>query len=90
MLNKAKNWLKYCQFLLLIVVIIYYWDFEPIDDTQYKEQHWQDVTEDAAIAALQGLLANPHACYGDGTIKEDIVSKAMSCAYQLVNKLKEE
>lgn len=37
----------------------YYWDFEPIDDTQDKEQHWQDVKERAAIAALQGLLANP-------------------------------
>lgn len=55
-----------------------------------EDAHWQDVTERAAIAALQGLLANPHSCYGDGTIKEDIVSKAMFCAYELVNKLKEE
>lgn len=36
----------------------YYWDFEPIDDTQDKEQHWQDIRECAAIAALQGILAN--------------------------------
>lgn len=55
-----------------------------------EDKHWQDVTERAAIAALQGFLANPHSCYGDGTIKEDTVSKAMFCAYQLVNKLKEE
>lgn len=55
-----------------------------------EDKHWQDVEERAAIAALQGLLANPHSFYSGGTIKEDIVSTAMSCAYQLVNKLKEE
>ena len=37
----------------------YYWDFEPIDDIQDEDIHWQDVRERAAIAALQGLLANP-------------------------------
>ena len=58
---------------------------------EYEENdRWRYITEGAAIAALQGLLANPHSCYGDGTIKEDIVSKAMFCAYKLVNKLKEE
>lgn len=54
-----------------------------------EDKHWQDVEERAAIAALQGLLANPHSFYSSGTMKEDIVSKAMSCAYQLVNRLKE-
>lgn len=55
-----------------------------------EDKHWQDVEERAAIAALQGLLANLHSFYSSGTMKEDIVSKAMSCAYQLVNELKEE
>lgn len=33
----------------------YYWDFEPIEE---DITHWQDVRERAAIAALQGILAN--------------------------------
>lgn len=33
----------------------YHLDFEPIDNLT----HWQDVRERAAIAAMQGLLANP-------------------------------
>lgn len=36
----------------------YYWDFEPIDGMQGEDIHWQDVRERAAIAAMQGLLAN--------------------------------
>jgi hypothetical protein len=57
-----------------------------------EDKHWQDITELAAIAALQGLLSNPHSYFADGTIEEkkDIVSKAIFCAYELVNKLKEE
>lgn len=34
----------------------YYWDFEPIETT--NDEHWQDVRERAAIAAMQGLLSN--------------------------------
>lgn len=63
----------------------YYWDFEPIDDTQDKEQHWQDVKERAAIAALQGLLANP------GLVKEErnyLIIHAKICAEELVERLK--
>lgn len=37
----------------------YYWDFEPIDGIQDEDAHWQDVRERAAIAAMQGLFANP-------------------------------
>ena len=36
----------------------YYWDFEPIETI--TDKHWQDVRERAAIAAMQGALAN---CY---------------------------
>lgn len=63
----------------------YYWDFEPIDDTQDKEQHWQDVKERAAIAALQGLLANP------SLVKEErnhLIIHAKICAEELVERLK--
>lgn len=67
----------------------YYWDFEPIDDIQDEDAHWQDVTERAAIAALQGLLANTNIfnSYGE---KIDIASRAVSYAYALSRELKEE
>lgn len=70
----------------------YYWDFELIDDTQDKEQHWQDVRERAAIAALQGLLANPELVWHNEDCEEKvfIVSRAMKYANDLVEKLKEE
>lgn len=42
----------------------YYLDFEPIDTTAYE--HWQDVRERAAIAAMQGMLSNPAMCLADG------------------------
>ena len=69
----------------------YYWDFEPIDDTQDKEQHWQDVRERAAIAALQGLLANPELVWHNEDCEEKIfiVSRAIRYADDLVEKLKE-
>lgn len=53
-------------------------------------KHWQDVKERAAIAALQGLLANSVSFYNNGTMREDIASKAMFCAHQLMIKLKKE
>ena len=70
----------------------YYWDFEPIDDTQDKEQHWQNAKERAAIAALQGLLANPELVWHNEDCEErvSIVSRAMKYADELVEKLKEE
>ena len=30
------------------------------------ENHWQDVRERAAIAAMQGMLSNPAMCLADG------------------------
>lgn len=65
----------------------YYWDFEPIEK---DIAHWQDVKERAAIAALQGLLANPNV---DSEISLDdrryVISRAMVYADDLVEKLKE-
>lgn len=62
-------------------------DFEFIEN---QDNHWQDVKECAAIAALQGLLANSVSFYNNGTMREDIASKAMFCAHQLMIKLKKE
>ena len=65
----------------------YYWDFEPIDDAQDKEsQHWQDIRERAAIAALQGLLANPSLVNEN---RDYLIIRAAVCAEKLVERLKE-
>ncbi len=66
----------------------YYFDFEPIEDIQ---DHWQDVKERAAIAALQGLLANPALVHDDGDCSEKvfIIARAMRYADDIVEKLKE-
>lgn len=67
----------------------YYWDFEPIDDTQSEDTHQQDVIERAAIAALQGLLANPNVFHTYGA-QIDIASRAVSYAYALSRELEED
>ena len=53
------------------------------------DKHWQDVKERAAIAALQGLLANPHSFYSSGTMKEGIVSEAYYKGHALAGRLEE-
>lgn len=72
----------------------YYWDFEEVGvDTQDKDsQHWQDIRERAAIAALQGLLANPELVWHNEDCEEKvfIVSRAVRYADDLVERLKEE
>lgn len=57
-----------------------------------EDKHWQDVKERAAIAALQGLLANPELVWHDEDCEERvfIVPRAMKYANDLVEKLKEE
>ncbi len=61
----------------------YYWDFEPIETS--NDEHWQDVRERAAIAAMQGLLT--------GSIRSSVTYKkyaevAIGCANALVEELK--
>ena len=63
----------------------YYWDFEPIETT---DEYWQEVRKRAAIAALQGLSANPDLVYDNGDEKIDIVARAMRYADKLVERLK--
>lgn len=64
----------------------YYWDFEPIETT--TDEHWQEVRERAAIAALQGLSANPSLVYDNGDERIDIVARAMRYADKLIERLK--
>lgn len=60
----------------------YYWDFEPIETT--ANEHWQDVRECAAIAALNGLLS---CSYSKGTFA-DYAKDAINCANALIEELK--
>lgn len=72
-----------------------YADYIPINDAEieqerehisnYKEDHWQDVRERAAIAAMQGtitLLGN------SARIPNEIAEFAVACADALVKQLK--
>jgi hypothetical protein len=60
----------------------FYWDFEPIETT--TNEHWQDVRERAAIAAMQGLLSNARKT-GSG---KEYVEAAIEYANTLVEELK--
>jgi hypothetical protein len=55
-------------------------------------KHWQDVKERAAIAALQGLLANPELVWHNTDCEErvPIVPRAIRYANELVKYLKME
>ena len=68
----------------------YYWDFELIS-IRDEDIHWQDVRERAAIAAMQGLLANPMLIGEYVTTlrpKISIVETAVGGANMLVEELK--
>ena len=65
----------------------YYWDFEPIE-TSYSD-HWQDVRERAAIAAMQGILCAPIVDGIDpNPSKEHIAELAVAQANALIEELK--
>jgi len=64
----------------------YYWDFEPIEID--IDEHWQDVRERAAIAAMQGLAANSCLVYNSGEEKIDFIKRAIRYADALVEELK--
>lgn len=73
----------------------YYWDFEPIEDKNIDESHWQDVRERAAIAALQGILANSGLVRSVGTIPlnmaiADYTKTAVGYADELIKELRNE
>ena len=73
----------------------YYWDFEPIETTtEVDNKHWQDVRERAAIAAMQGMLANPELMENTDWDGRDyrwkIEQQAIFYADALVEQLKKE
>lgn len=51
-------------------------------------EHWQDVRERAAIAAMQGLLANPNLVYDNSEEKINIIARAIRYTDALVEQLK--
>ena len=59
-----------------------------LDFGNEENEHWQDVRERAAIAAMQGLSANPNLLNVNGYEKIDITARAMRYADDIVKKLK--
>ena len=55
---------------------------------QTVDEHWQDVRECAAIAAMQGLAANSNLVYNNGEEKICIITRAMRYADALIEELK--
>lgn len=51
-----------------------------------EDEHWQDVRERAAIAAMQGIMANPNLVYECDNVY--IAERAMKYANELVEQLK--
>jgi hypothetical protein len=80
----------------------FYWDFEPIETT--TNEHWQDVRERAAIAAMQGAItilgSSDRGAFRDivaegfrgdkKTYPNEIAEFAVACAKSLVEELKKE
>lgn len=79
----------------------YYWDFEPIEIN--IDEHWQDIRERAAIAAMQGVItllsSSDRTAYREivvegfrgikRTFPNEISEFAVSCANALIEQLKE-
>ena len=62
----------------------YYWDFVPIETD--NNEHWQDVRERTAIAAMQGVMN----FFGSIDYNRDTIAKlAVEQADALIEKLKE-
>lgn len=62
----------------------YYWDFEPMETA--TNDHWQDVRERAAIAAMQGVMN----FFGSIDYNRETIAKlAVEQADALVEQLKE-
>ena len=62
-------------------------DVELIQE-QTEDDHWQYVKERAAIAAMQGLSANPILFYNNSDEKINITARAIRYANALIEKLK--
>ena len=59
-----------------------------LDFGNEENEHWKDVRERAAIAALQGLSANPMLVYNNSEEKINIITRAMRYADELIEELR--
>lgn len=64
----------------------YYWDFEPIESV--NDEHWQDVRERAAIAAMQGIISCGEGAFSYQGISDEIAKAAVDYADSLIVELK--
>lgn len=64
----------------------YYWDFEPIETN--TNDHWQDVRERAAIAAMQSFIGKFNINTRDSRDCEKISKLAIEQADSLIEELK--
>lgn len=67
----------------------YYWDFESIEADVINNEHWNDVRERAAIAAMQGILCAPiiEGCDPNPS-RESVAKWAVMQADALIEELK--
>ena len=66
----------------------YYWDFETIDPQDRDDVHWQDVRNQAAVAAMQSILLFKYNNRSDTIDEERVALNSLRYADALVNKLK--
>lgn len=64
----------------------YYWDFEPIETN--NNEHWQEVRERAAIAAMQGMLSCGEEAFSYQGVTDEIAKAAVDYADSLIEELK--
>ena len=62
-------------------------DIELIQE-QTEDEHWQDIRERAAIAALQGILSWGEEAFGYQGVTDEIAKGAVDCANTLIKELK--
>lgn len=66
----------------------YYWDFESIEADVINNEHWNDVRERAAIAALQGILSWGENAFSYEGVIDEIAKAAVDVADSLIKELK--
>lgn len=66
----------------------YYWDFESIEADVINNEHWNDVRERVAIAALQGILSLGEDAFSYEGARDEIAKAAVDVADSLIKELK--
>lgn len=64
----------------------YYWDFEPVETA--NNEHWQDIKERAAIAAMHGIISCGEGAFSYQGITDEIAKAAIDYADSLIKQLK--